>query len=249
MSNELAPVYTEIEEKKELIKSLYCKNLTDHETQHFFAICHKRKLNPLTNQIYVWKFGQKMTIIVSIDGLRLIAERTKKYAPGKETVFSYKKDGTLLNATAYVKKQTVDGTWHEVSAMAFFDEFNDPKKDTWRKMPHVMLSKCAEANALRRAFPEDLSGMYTQEEMDHVEEEKSDQVTVEPEVQEDITIEKACQTISSFMGIENNDSLKEYVLACKEKKDILLVDLTNKLLENKERFMNYFEAWKAKQSN
>ena len=244
MSNEIT-IYQEVEEKRDLIKSLYCKNLTEHETMHFFAICHKRMLNPLTNQIYVWKFGSKMTIIVSIDGFRLIAERTKKYAPGKETVFTYKKDGSILNATAYVKKQTTDGTWHEVSATAFFDEFNDPKKDTWKKMPHVMIAKCAESQALRRAFPEDLSGMYTQEEMDHVEEAEV-VPNDEPEKKEDITVEQSCEMLSQGAGIPNDSTLKGWVEFCRSNTKNSLRVMTDNCLKNKESFVTYVEKFRAK---
>ena len=42
----------------------------------------------------------------------------------------------------------------------------DPNKENWRKMPRVMLAKCAEAQAIRRAWPEDLSAIYADEELD-----------------------------------------------------------------------------------
>jgi hypothetical protein len=42
------------------------------------------------------------------------------------------------------------------------------KEGNWKNMPHVMLSKCAEAQALRRGWPEAMSGLYVQEEMDKV---------------------------------------------------------------------------------
>lgn len=88
--------------------------------------------------------------------------------------------------------QHAQGQWWPVTAIAFWDEFAplvedgewqesqsgkkyfkgngtfrlDPKKDNWRKMPRVMLAKCAEAQAIRRAWPEELSAVYSDEEMD-----------------------------------------------------------------------------------
>lgn len=85
------------------------------------------------------------------------------------------------------------GSWFPVTAIAFWDEFApiveggtweegttgkryfkgngkyrlDPAKDNWRKMPRVMLAKCAEAQAIRRAWPEELSAVYADEELDH----------------------------------------------------------------------------------
>lgn len=41
----------------------------------------------------------------------------------------------------------------------------DPKNAFWRKMPRLMLAKCAEAQALRKGWPEDLSGIYAPEEL------------------------------------------------------------------------------------
>ena len=92
-----------------------------------------------------------------------MAERTGKYAPGRETTYAYDKDGKLVSSTAYVKK-LVSGTWHEVPATAYMSEYSTGQA-TWRTKPHIMLAKCAESLALRKAFPQELSGLYTTEEM------------------------------------------------------------------------------------
>jgi hypothetical protein len=120
-----------------------------------------------------------MSIQTGIDGYRLIAERTGKYSPGKEPVFQYDQNNKLRSATAFVKKMTDDGTWHEVAATAFFHEYCQKKKDGsptqfWLNMGHTMIAKCAEALALRKAFPGDLSGVYTEDEMKQAEVEVND---------------------------------------------------------------------------
>lgn len=148
-----------------LIKNQICKGASDVELQLFLHVCHKTGLDPLVKQVYSVKYGTDRSIIVGIDGFRSVAERTGCYAPGKESTFSYDPQGRLKSATAYVKKMTRDGTWHEVSASAFWAEYGSDKQ-FWQKMPHVMLSKCAEAIALRKAFPNELSGLYTQDEME-----------------------------------------------------------------------------------
>lgn len=163
-------------EQVDLLKTTICKGASDDQMTVFLHICKHTGLDPFAKQIYLvprWDNKEKKEIWTpqtSIDGQRLVAERTGRYCPGKESTFTYDKNGQLLSATAYVKKQTVDGTWHEVSATAYWSEYVQKTKDgqptsMWRDKPHIMLSKCAESLCLRKCFPNELSGVYTSEEM------------------------------------------------------------------------------------
>ena len=162
----------------DLIRRQVCPGASNDELALFLHLCRRTGLDPLARQIYAIRrkenlegeWVEKMTFQTGIDGYRLIADRTGRYVPGREPTFSYDKGGNLHSATAYVKKQTLDGAWHDVSATAHYGEYVALKRDKtptrlWATKPHVMLAKCAEALALRRAFPAELSGVYTSEEM------------------------------------------------------------------------------------
>lgn len=168
----------------DILKNSICKGVSDDEFKVFLMACQKTQLDPFMKQIYAVKrkskkpdgsWGETMTIQTGIDGYRLIAERTERYAPGPEPTYITDQNGNLLSATAYIKKQTKDGTWHTVSASAPIEEYMQTTVDhktgekrptgMWVNMPKTMLSKCAEAQALRKAFPAEMSGVYTKEEM------------------------------------------------------------------------------------
>jgi hypothetical protein len=113
--------------------------------------------------------GREVAVIqTGIDGYRLIADRTGKLA-GISDVEYEEFDDRPRKATVTVKK-IVGGQIQEFTATARWSEYVQSKKDgtpngMWAKMPFLMLGKCAEALALRKAFPADLSGVYTNEEM------------------------------------------------------------------------------------
>lgn len=161
-------------EQVELVKRTVAKGTTDDELKLFLYTCARTGLDPLAKQIHAikrWNSREKrevMSIQTGIDGYRLIAERTGRYAPGQQPTYETE-GGRLISATAYVKK-LVAGTWHEVAASAYWEEYVQTDREgmptpTWKRMPRLMLAKCAEALALRRAFPAEMSGVYTFDEM------------------------------------------------------------------------------------
>lgn len=168
----------------DLIKRTIAKGCTDDELKLFLHQCQRTGLDPFSRQIYAIRRNEwdaevgakvpKMVIQTAIDGYRVIADRTGRYAPGPEPTFEYDDKRNLIAATAHVRKRTPDGTWHDVAATAHFDEYagyTAAGKLTrmWAEKPRIMLAKCAEALALRKAFPAELAGVYTGEEMEQAD--------------------------------------------------------------------------------
>jgi len=167
-------------EQIDLVKRTVARGVTDAELQLFLYTAQRTGLDPLAKQIHAikrWNGREKrevMTVQTGIDGYRLIAERTGRYVPGAEPRYEVEGD-VLVAATAYVKK-LAGGLWHDVAATAYYTEYLQTDRDgrptgLWAKMPRLMLGKCAEALALRRAFPAEMSGVYTFEEMAQAEQE------------------------------------------------------------------------------
>ncbi len=176
------------------------------EFDQFVHVAAQLGLDPLRKQIYAFVFSKdkpdkrRMSIVVGIDGFRAVAKRSGEYRPDSRaprfvTDPELKDPATnpegLVSAEVSVF-QFSHGSWHEVTAIAFWPEFApiveggkwvngedgrrqfrkdgtmqlDTNKDNWRKMPRLMLAKCAEAQAIRRGWPEDLSAIYSDEELD-----------------------------------------------------------------------------------
>lgn len=173
-SNEVNPFHFSEEEIK-ILKSLLCPSITDAELSLFGKVCAQTGLNPFLKQIHAVKrkntqkdgtVTEIMTIQTAADGYRLIADRSGRYCPGREPTFTYDKEGNLFSATSYIKKQTKDGTWHEVSATAVLSEYRPTYKNQfWDNKPHLMLAKCAEVAVIKKSFPNETSAIHSDEEM------------------------------------------------------------------------------------
>lgn len=189
-----APVFTQ--EQIELLKNTVAmdQNLTDNEFGLFMTIAKSSGLNPFTGQIYAVKRKSNekvhVTYQTSVDGMRSIADRTGIYAGNDDYLFDegvneYQMIKTRrqkpITATATVYK-AVGGQRCPFSATARWDEYFPGEKQgfMWRKMPFLMLGKCAEALALRKAFPAQMSGLYTGDEMQQAD--VKIEGTVEPPV-------------------------------------------------------------------
>lgn len=179
---DLAAGTTFSERQIDLIRNQIARGATDDELMLFVQVASSRGLDPFRRHIYaVQRYDAKlkryvMTHQVSIDGLRLIAERTGKYAGqlghywcGKDGVWT---DVWLQDDPPAAAKIAVlrDGFREPLWAVALYKTYVQRTKEGevtkfWKTMPEIMTGKCAEAAALRRAFPEETGGLYITEEM------------------------------------------------------------------------------------
>jgi phage recombination protein Bet len=199
-------------EQVQLIKSQIAPKASNDELKLFLYQCQRTGLDPLTRQIYCIHRKvnnvDKMTIQTSIDGFRVIAERSGVYAGQGEPVF-IEENGRIISCKVSVFKFNPLGVRYEAAVgVAYMAEYAQ-QGPMWQKMPHTMISKCAEAVALRKAFPQDLSGLYTSEE---IEQETEAQIT---------TVQKNGTDTKKEELPELDHSWYEGVEACKDQKELV----------------------------
>lgn len=155
------------QEKRELIKKTVARGLNDLQFEFLMNVAQARGLDPMLNQIHGIIRGGTLTIQVAIDGLRLIAERTGLYAGQDEPLFEWNDDSKYPTLCKVTVHKIVAGQRVPFVGVARWEEFFPGEKmgHMWKKMPTIMLAKTAEAQALRKAFPSDMSGLYVKEEM------------------------------------------------------------------------------------
>jgi phage recombination protein Bet len=160
-------------EQTQLISTTIAPGCSGDELRLFAYACQRTGLDPFSKQIYAIKRGGKMTIQAGIDGLRSIAERTGQL-DGSETLWcgddGQWTDVWLGSKPPAAAKTTIwrKGSSHPFTGVARFADYN-AGQGLWSKMGATMIAKCSEALALRKAFPADLSGVYSTDEMEQAE--------------------------------------------------------------------------------
>ena len=148
--------------------------LTDSDIRYFLAHAKAVNLNPFKQEIlmlpYKMKDGSiKVSYITTIGGLRVIAQRSGLYR-GQTTPVFYDNKQNEYEAYPYTTPLACKvGVYRSdcsepIYYVAKFSEYVQDKSPNWATKPCTMLQKCAEAGAIRKAFPE-TTGLYTEEEM------------------------------------------------------------------------------------
>lgn len=198
----------------DLIKKTVAKGTTDSELQLFLYQCKRTGLDPLAKQIYCIIYrdkdgGHTMSIQTGIDGFRAVAERSGDYAGQDEPVFEYDSNKKPIKAKVTVYRFRGDNRYPSGVGVAHWDEFYPKIKKNqfmWDDKPHVMLAKCAEAQAIRRSYPQDLSGVYAPEEMQksrEVIESGSNDLTTDE-------IKMVAEMLGKIESADDKDRLQEY---------------------------------------
>lgn len=180
-------------EQIELIKRTICANTTDDELALFLQQCRRTGLDPFARQIHGVKrkakddegnWVEKLSIQIGIDGFRLIALRSGEYG-GQVGPFWCGPDGKWVDVwldekppaaakVGVVRKGFADPVWAVARYASYCQmrsvwqnrqKVGEEPNRMWATMPDLMLAKCAESLALRKAFPAELSGLYSSEEM------------------------------------------------------------------------------------
>lgn len=173
-------------------------DITDQEAMYFMALCKSNNLNPFNKEAYLIKFGsQPATMIISKDVFFQRAIENPNFDGYESGLWVINTDGKLekRESMIYISGEKIAGAWctvyrkdwkypvhQDVNLMEYIGKTKDGKPNSnWATKPAVMISKVAEATALRKAFTDDLQGMYIAEEMEATVIEPQEEKIVEVE--------------------------------------------------------------------
>jgi len=156
---------------------------TEEEAYVFLQLCRARGLNPFLKEAHLIKYSHTSpaSMVVGKDAFTRKAEEHNQFdgfeagiivriaddAPAEERIGSFVEKGeTLLGGWSKVyRKDHRYPSICKVSMTEYFKPGRNGKKNNWDTIPATMIRKVALVQALREAFPSELSGMYDQSEM------------------------------------------------------------------------------------
>lgn len=225
--------------QEKIIRDVYAKGLDDGEFEVFKMICRRTHLDPTRKQIVAvkrWDANLKrevMTPQTTIDGYRAIGNRSGTCA-GVKTVFHYAPDGSVEGATTIIKKVLASGVVAEFEGYAKMSEYIPTEKMAfmYKQKPHVMIGKCSEALAWRRAYPEDMSGIYVEEELMMTD---APVAMVFDDVQVIEMLQK-CENLEQYKVIQNDIVAMKYKISNMDQVRKVAVETMRKLIDARDGF-------------
>jgi phage recombination protein Bet len=163
--------------------------VTDQEVAMFIGMCKANRLNPFNKDAYLIKYGnQPASIITSKDVFFKRAIENPNFDGMESGIIVINSKGEMIKREGqiYTSKEEIIGAWarvyrkdweHPIYQEVNMVEYAGRTKtgelnSNWKVKPAVMISKVAEATALRKAFTDNLQRMYLLEESDNIEEKR-----------------------------------------------------------------------------
>lgn len=235
----------------QLLKNTIAKGTTDDQFRLFTEVAQRTGLNPFAKQIYAVVRQGQMTVQTGVDGYRLIAQRTGEYAGQRGPEWcgpdGQWRDVWLDDVPPKAARVGVlrHGFQEPVWGVALTKSYQQAQSPLWKTMPEVMIAKCAEVLALRKAFPQELSGLYADEEMHQADSEpmrtvqqprrRSERQAPPPEV---IDVDPDTGELPfSWTANDLSDVLKKRAIALADLSGLLGAEC------NKETFPDLVDGW------
>lgn len=211
---------------EEVIKNYFCKNATSSELALGAMICRQQGLNPFTGDVHFVKYGeQKMQVVVSKYAFLKRAENNPNYDGFKAWVESEGDD--VIGKCEVYRKDRKTPIYSEV----YLSEYNQGNK-MWKEKPKTMIRKVAVVQAHREAFPNDLSGLLTEEEVNGTSQDnfisQVNILDVEKQINAIDTVEELEVWYINNKKIVNKDVLK---VLSNRKKELLKADNNVEVIE------------------
>lgn len=184
--------------------------VTDQEVVMFLSLCKFQHLNPFLREAYLIKYGSSpATVVVGKDVLLKRAMRSEKFEGLQAGVIVVGADGEITEreGTFALKGEELVGGWAKVFIKGYtnpvyssvsMQEYSTGKSN-WLTKPATMIRKVALAQALREAFPEEMSALYDASEMDK---------TVLDNTQQEIVLDTTPVEMSSESPVTASEEVK-----------------------------------------
>lgn len=142
------------------LKATVAQGLSDPEFALFAQYCQGSGLSPFRKEVWAIKAGGRLQIMTGVHGYWAIANSHPQFDGAEEQIY-YDEKNQIVRAECKIHRK--DRKFPSVG-VALMNEYRG-SSPVWQKMPSVMLAKCAASVAIRKAFPQELAGTYTEEEL------------------------------------------------------------------------------------